>query len=125
MALGVGMILLGYILPGKGSMLMGLGVSFLLMGSLQMVVLLFWPIKSLRDGRELLADSDTQITFRDDQVRLYRPEIKIREQVTVHDRLVESETTIRPDKYVSLPSWIMDDPERYGIKLPPPKTVEK
>jgi hypothetical protein len=28
-------------------------------------------------------------------------------------------------KYVSLPGWLLDDPERYGIKLPPPKTAEK
>jgi hypothetical protein len=52
-------------------MLVGLGVFFLLMGSVQMLLLLFWPIRSLRKGRELLADPDTQITFRDDQVQLY------------------------------------------------------
>jgi hypothetical protein len=81
--------------------------------------------QSLRRGRELLADPDTQITFRDDQVQLYRPEVKIREKIMVHNRLVESETTIRPYKYVSLPGWLLDDRERYGIKLPPPKTAEK
>jgi hypothetical protein len=125
MAIGAGMILLGQALATGGSALRELGVFFLFMGSLQMLPLLYWAIKSLRTGRELLADPDTQITFRDDQVQLYRPEVKIREKIMVHNRLVESETTIRPYKYVSLPGWLLDDPERYGIKLPPPKTPEK
>jgi hypothetical protein len=125
MAVGAAMILLGHTLETQGSTPRELGVFFLFLGSLQMLPLLYWAIKGLRTGRELLADPDTQITFRDDQVQLCRPEIKIREKVTVHNRLVESETTVQLAGYVSPPGWILDDPERYGIKLPPPKTVER
>jgi hypothetical protein len=125
MVLGAGMVLLGNASAKQGSMLVELGFLSLITGIIQMLFLLFWAISSLRTGRKLLADPDTRITFRDDRVELYLPEITIREKVTVHNRLVESETTIRPYRYTSLPSWIMDDPLRYRIKLPPSPTVEK
>jgi hypothetical protein len=86
MAVGAGMILLGHALATGGSALREVRVFFLFMGSLQMLPLLYWAIKGLRTGRELLADPDTRITFRDNRVQLYRPEIKIREKMTVHNR---------------------------------------
>jgi hypothetical protein len=125
LAIGAGMVFVGPALAKRGSRLVELGVVLLVTGSIQVLPLLAWTIRSLRTARELLADPDTQITFRDNEVLLYRPEIKIREKITVHNRPAESETTIRPAGYVSLPSWIMDDPQRYGITLPPTKPVEK
>jgi hypothetical protein len=121
MALGLGVALLGLALPKQDPRLVDSGGFLLTIGGLEMLGPLVWAIVSLRIARKLLADPDTRIKFCDDDVQLYRSAITVREQVTVHDREAESETTIRPGSYVKLPSWIMDNLQRYGITLPPPK----
>jgi hypothetical protein len=96
------------------------GAFLLAVGSVQMSVLLLYTIRQYRKARELLADLETEITFRDSEVQLYRPGVKIREEISVYGRPAKLETTIRPGGYVLLPSWIMNDPPGYGLHLPPP-----
>ena len=124
-AVGAGMVLFGTASAKENSGLVQVGVFLLIASGFGILHPLCWTIRSLRTARELLADPDTEITFRDHRVQLYRPEIKIREEITVHNRQAKSETIIRPSGYVLLPSWIMDNSERYGIKLPPSDAVEK
>jgi hypothetical protein len=124
-ALGGCMLLFGHSLAKPNSALADLGGVLLVVGCLQLLVLLIWAFVSLRIARKISADPDTRITFRDNEVTLYRPAITVREKVIIHNREVESETTIRKSGFFKLPGWIMDDPRRYGLKLPSPEKVEK
>jgi len=124
-ALGACMFLSGDSLAKPSSALADLGGVLLVVGCLQLLVPLIWAFVSLRIARKISADPDTRITFRDNEVTLYRPAITFREKVIIHNREVESETTIRKTEYVKIPGWIMDDPQRYGLKLPPPEKLKK
>jgi hypothetical protein len=118
-------LVFGHSLAKPGSALADLGGVLLVIGCLQLLVPLIWAFVSLRIPRKISADPDTRITFRDNEVTLYRPAITVREKVIIHNREIESETTIRKTEYVKLPSWTMNDFQRYGLELSPQEKLKK